>query len=295
MASRLFRYLGCLSVAAALVLAAGGASAQERGRERQRERRVSPPPRSAHAPYRPRARGQFVFVGGFFYDPYFGPYPWWAGGVYRHPYYPVYERRAIVRLQVTPRDAAVYVDGFYAGIVDDFDGVFQGLPLTPGGHTIEIYREGYRTERQSLYLSPNSTMKLHRPLEHLAPGELSEPPVMAPLPPAPPEGSYRGPVTVGPMPPPVPRPAPPPTGPVSLERTPTGTMQITVQPPTAVVQIDGMSWMSSDGVHFSIEVPAGTHRVDISAPGFKPFTRDIDVRPGETAPVNVSLSRQAGA
>jgi hypothetical protein len=29
----------------------------------------------------------------------------------------------------TPKEAAVYVDGFYAGVVDDFDGVFQSLPL----------------------------------------------------------------------------------------------------------------------------------------------------------------------
>jgi hypothetical protein len=34
----------------------------------------------------------------------------------------------------------VYVDGFYPGIVDDFNGVvFQALPLTPGGHTIILY------------------------------------------------------------------------------------------------------------------------------------------------------------
>ena len=30
-----------------------------------------------------------------------------------------------VRLQVRPRGAAVYVDGYYAGVVDDFDGVFS--------------------------------------------------------------------------------------------------------------------------------------------------------------------------
>ena len=34
-----------------------------------------------------------------------------------------------VRLMVRPRDAAVYVDGYYAGVVDDFDGVFQRLTL----------------------------------------------------------------------------------------------------------------------------------------------------------------------
>jgi hypothetical protein len=28
-------------------------------------------------------RGHAVFVGGYFYDPHFGPYPWWGPGVYR--------------------------------------------------------------------------------------------------------------------------------------------------------------------------------------------------------------------
>ena len=39
-----------------------------------------------------------------------------------------------------PRDAAVYVDGYYAGIVDDFDGVFQRLTLEVGPHRIELER-----------------------------------------------------------------------------------------------------------------------------------------------------------
>jgi len=36
------------------------------------------------------------------------------------------------------RDAQVFVDGYYAGIVDDYDGVFQHLNLEPGTHRIEI-------------------------------------------------------------------------------------------------------------------------------------------------------------
>ena len=43
-----------------------------------------------------------------------------------------------VRLKVKPADASVYVDGFYVGIVDDFDGAFQRLKLEPGPHKIEI-------------------------------------------------------------------------------------------------------------------------------------------------------------
>jgi hypothetical protein len=80
-----------------------------------------------------------VFIGGYFYDPFFGPYPWWPRPWYPHPYSPYYDMRAFLRLDVKPRNASVYVDGYYAGIVDDFDGIMQSLPLPPGGHEITLY------------------------------------------------------------------------------------------------------------------------------------------------------------
>ena len=48
-----------------------------------------------------------------------------------------------VALQITPSDAAVYVDGNYAGIVSDFDGSRQPLTLVPGQHHIEIDQTGF--------------------------------------------------------------------------------------------------------------------------------------------------------
>lgn len=82
-----------------------------------------------HPPHPPHAvvvRGH-VFIGGYFYDPFYGPYPWWPRTAYPYWYFPVYDNRAEVLLRVEPKeaeDAAVYVDGFYAGVVDDFNGVF---------------------------------------------------------------------------------------------------------------------------------------------------------------------------
>jgi hypothetical protein len=49
-----------------------------------------------------------------------------------------------LRLQVTPKDAQVYVDGYYAGVVDDFDGHFQHLALSPQLHHVEIRAPGYQ-------------------------------------------------------------------------------------------------------------------------------------------------------
>ena len=104
------------------------------------QRRFGPPVR----------RGGFVFVGGYFYDPFFGPYPWWNAGAYPYGYFPQYDVSADIRVDVKPKEAAVYVDGyFYAGIVDDFDGFFQRLTVSPGQHDLTIYLEGFHAPRTS--------------------------------------------------------------------------------------------------------------------------------------------------
>jgi PEGA domain len=50
-----------------------------------------------------------------------------------------------LKLKVKPRDAEVFVDGYFVGRVDDFDGVFQKLNLESGPHRIEIRAPGYAT------------------------------------------------------------------------------------------------------------------------------------------------------
>lgn len=220
-----------------------------------------------------------VFIGGYFYDPRFGPFPWWPRQTY--PWYlPVYDRRAEVRLRVTPRDAAVYVDGFYAGIVDDFDGVFQSLPLPPGGHAIVLYREGYRTGQYNVYLRPGSRFTVRAALEPLPAGARSDlPPVMPAVPP-PPDGSYQGPRT----PPAVPLPPAPPAQAEGL-----GVLQLRVYPVAAQVAIDGAPWVSSEPGSYEIQVPAGRHRIEVTLTGYQQYVGEIDVRDGETSPLNVSL------
>ena len=48
-----------------------------------------------------------------------------------------------VALEINPGDADVFVDGEYAGRVEDFDGTEQPLTLTPGTHRIEVQAQGY--------------------------------------------------------------------------------------------------------------------------------------------------------
>jgi hypothetical protein len=133
-------------------------------------------------------RGRFVVGRGHvyarsFYDPFWRPYAY-PYGVYPYGAFRVYpfgaRQEADVRVEVTPRQTEVYVDGFYAGVADDFDGVFERLHTTPGGHAITLHLEGYRTVTENIYVSPDSTYKLRDTMQKLAAGETSEAPLLPP-------------------------------------------------------------------------------------------------------------------
>jgi hypothetical protein len=47
-----------------------------------------------------------------------------------------------VRITGAPRDAQVFADGYFVGIVDDFDGIFQHMNLEAGPHHIEVQEAG---------------------------------------------------------------------------------------------------------------------------------------------------------
>jgi hypothetical protein len=248
------------------------------------EGRSTPRPHPQHPPVAtvrpPRVRGEVVFVGGYFYDPYFGVYPWWPRTTYR--YFPVFDARAHLRVDVRPKDAAVYVDGFYAGIVDDFDGIMQALPLPPGGHEITVFLDGYRTLTRALYLRPGSTFRLKESLERLPAGARSEFPSVAPALPPPPPGSYSTPrVPAGPA---------GRSGDATSSAVAFGTLDLVVAPPDARVTVDGRQWLTSDDGHFLVDVPAGTHVVEVSRSGAPSYRREVVVREGETATLNVSLT-----
>jgi hypothetical protein len=233
-----------------------------------------------------------VFVGGYFYDPFYGPYPWWGPEAYPYGYRPAYDDSASVRLQVTPKEAAVYVDGFYAGIVDDFDGAFQRLPLPPGEHDIVLHHPGYRTVHQRLNLSPGATYKVHYVLEQLAAGETSEPPPVAPPVPPPPAGSAMPPPSRGRG-----REAMPPPSQSAPQTRPDGdfgTLVIRVQPAGADVTVDGERWTGSGSGDepLRIHVPEGRHRIEVQKDGYRRFSTDVNVQRGETVPVNVSLASE---
>ena len=74
-----------------------------------------------------------------------------------------------VRLRVEPRDAQVFVEGYFVGTVDDFDSG-QGLPLESGPQSIEIRADGYESLQIKVWILPDETITYEDELT-AAPGQ----------------------------------------------------------------------------------------------------------------------------
>jgi PEGA domain len=70
-----------------------------------------------------------------------------------------------------------------------------------------------------------------------------------------------------------------------------GSVAIRVLPPTAEIFIDGERWVSPENsTGLVVQLPPGRHTIEIRARGCRVFSTLVDVRRGETTPLNVSLS-----
>lgn len=105
--------------------------------------------------------------GGYmYYDPYWWDYyygygyrPYYGGYGYGGGYYNESDvDNGALKLKVRPRDAQVYVDGYFSGVVDDYDGVFQRLRLRSGGHRIELRAEGMQPTIFDVLIVPGETV-----------------------------------------------------------------------------------------------------------------------------------------
>jgi PEGA domain len=215
--------------------------------------------------------------GGYPYYGYAG-YPWGYYGGYAPIYY---DNSSSLRLQVTPRDAEVYVDGHLAGRVDSFDGTFQRLHVEPGAREITVYHDQYRPFTEKLYVSPREGYKIQRAMQPLGPGETA-PPRPAPAASSSPrqreERMSRYPDRGYP------------------EQSAFGTLSIRVQPMDAEIYVDGERWeFSGSRERLVIELSEGPHRLEIRKEGLEPYVTTVHVRPGEAATINVSLTKGSGA
>ncbi len=263
----------------------------------------------------------FAFGVGFGYPfyPYYG-YPYWGYPYYGYPYgYPPYGYPApyapgpvtsALHLQVTPRQAEVYLDGSKAGIVDNFDGTFQRLYIPPGQHQLTIYMNGYHSYEQQVYVGPGSTQTIKTALQPLAAGEPQDPrpvPIEPPAQTEPQPQMQQQPEPQGPpsqrgghnmrVGPPMQVPASPPPPQQPADPASYGTLTVRLQPgggQGTSLTIDGYGWPApGNGDQLVVRLPEGKHHVQVQRSGYVTFSSDVAITRGDSTPLNVSLARRA--
>jgi hypothetical protein len=102
----------------------------------------------------------------YFGDPFADAYGGGGGyGGYSSSRY--YQEQGNLKLKVKPRDAKVYVDGYFVGAVDSFDGMFQKLALNGGRHKVEIKAEGFETAEFDVLITPEQTVTFQGDLKRI--------------------------------------------------------------------------------------------------------------------------------
>jgi PEGA domain len=270
----------------------------------------------------PRAPGHVVVAPRFYRSPYYySPfyYPWYYGGFYSpfyfgypysfgfnfgygygYPYgygygpypYPAYyggwayDDSGSARLQVTPKTAQVYVDGYFVGVVDSFDGSLQRLNVEAGQHELQFYQQGYQTFTQKVLFVRGKTLKLTAAMQPLGPGESSGPPPKPDPSAVTARPAYRGEQGQPYRGEQGPRPAPP-----RGERGAFGSLLLRVQPSDAEVMVDGQRWDAPQGEdQILIELAEGPHSIEVRKNGFQTYSTTVQVRRGQSVRLNVSLT-----
>ena len=238
--------------------------------------------------YRPRYRYPSY---GFYHRPWgygYGYSPYYYSGYYG--YEPSYYRRGrgygyyrdngSLRIIVEPVKTRVYVDGYYAGVVDDFDGILQRLNVPPGRHDITLRLEGYRTQHFRVYVPVDQTIKIHYDMVRGS-GEATSDQFMSR-----PDADYARIED---------------RGSEDEDRwrddrryddrdADTGTVRIQVRPGDASVYVDG-EFRGSGRSSGTLRLREGRHRIEVVRPGYRTLEREIDVRAGRTTDVDFDLER----
>jgi hypothetical protein len=241
----------------------------------------------------PYAYGGYPYGYGYPYAPYgpYGAYPYYGGGYY--------DGSAAMHLQVTPRETEVFIDGYFAGNVDQFDGTFQRLHLQPGQHELQLYLPGHRIFEQRVYLQPSGTFNVRHAMEPLGAGEPEPEKPAARTPPGPPSPPPTNGSTSSSRRPPARTVASRPDyrgedrNSVSVAPSDFGTLSLRVQPGDATITIDGeQKHAPSDNDNLLVQLGSGVHNIQIRKDGYRAYITDVTVRRGETTPLKVAMTKQ---
>jgi len=169
-----------------------------------------------------------------------------------------------MRLDVTPKDADVYVDGYYAGVVSDFNGTFHHLSVTAGPHVVEFRKDGMETLAVPVFIQPNHTTTYRGSMLPAQPGSSVEETM---LPGAPAAGAS-------------PWAAP-------------GDLRFDVTPGSAQVYVDGYfvgAVNDFEGRRQRLSLAPGTHHVALQAPGYESTEGDVTIEPRQTTTYKETLA-----
>jgi hypothetical protein len=194
-------------------------------------------------------------------------------------YHHVERESGSVRVLVDPSEARVYVDGYYAGTVDDFDGLFQRLHVSPGRHEVALKLEGYKTHRMRVYVAPDSTLKVHYDMqkgqgesfEDLA-KDVRESDVSRER-----EQEQRWTADEA-------------RAQRDEEAAVGGRLKLSVRPDDASVYVDG-AFRGSAREASSLKLAPGRHRIELVRPGYRTVEREVDVAPGETSDLSIEMEK----
>jgi hypothetical protein len=228
----------------------------------------------------------------FFYG-YYGYSPFYYSGAYGYApsyYRGRYRDSGSLRVIAEPEQTRVYVDGYYAGIADDFDGIFQRLSIPPGRHEVALKLDGYRTHKFRVYVPVDETIKIHHVMERGS-GEATDEVVG--------EEEYR-------------RDDERDGDRDRYSRDPreadrygredrddreddrdgaeAGSVRLDLKPADASVYVDG-EFRGSGRRAETLRLAPGRHRLEVVRPGYRTVEREIDVRPGDNARVEIELGR----
>jgi PEGA domain-containing protein len=93
------------------------------------------------------------YGGGYGYDPYYG-----GSGGYSSRAGQGYREVGSLRLKVKPSDAQVYIDGYFVGVIDSYDGAFQRLSVEAGPHRVELKAVGFEPVQFEVMITPGETI-----------------------------------------------------------------------------------------------------------------------------------------
>ena len=234
------------------------------------------------------------------YGYYYNPYDYWYSPYSYSGYYgysPSYYRRGrgygyyrdsgSLRIIVDPEKTRVYVDGYYAGIADDFDGILQRLNVPPGRHEITLKLEGYRTQHFKVYVPVDDTIKIHYDMVRGSGEATSEEFAGVPADYARVEdmndedgrrrdddryeGRERG-------------------RDDSRDQGDTGSVRLQVNPQDASVYVDG-EFRGSGRQSANLRLRPGRHRIEVVRPGFRTVEREVEVERGRSTDLQFELEK----